>query len=96
LLETAKNPARIAMAFVLRFLKLSGYSFVDYMASETYMVSKTEKEIIIKLASMSGEDVDYLDIKPELEEIVSKRVDGYLNMYLPRPLKTKKFLEQTA
>ena len=92
LLETSKNPWRIFSAFVLRFLNLSGYSFVEYLKRHNTLVSNDEKAHIRKLAAVSGEEVDnLLDLDGEIEYNVSRAIDGYLSTYLPRKLYSKEF-----
>ncbi|MFC1501442.1 DNA repair protein RecO [Elusimicrobiota bacterium] len=95
LLETAKYPWRIFIAFTLRFLKLSGYSFIEYLRRNETAISKYEKNIINKLATLSGEDVDKVfDLAPETEKNIKRYIDNYLNMYLPRSLATKEFCQK--
>jgi len=95
LLETAKYPWRIFSAFVLRFLNLSGYSFVEYLKRNDGLVSKSEKAHISKLSSISGDEVDaLLDLEKEIEYNVSRAIDGYLSTYLPRKLYSREFYRQ--
>ncbi len=92
LLETAKYPWRISSAFVLRFLNLSGYSFVEYLKRNEGLVSKSERAHISRLATASGNDVDaLLDLESEIEYNVSRAIEGYLNTHLPRKLNSREF-----
>ena len=95
LLETAENPWRILIAFTLRFLNLSGYSFIEYLRSNKTQISQYEKNVISKLATLSGDDIDKIfDLAPETEESIKRYVDSYLAMYLPRSLATKEFCQK--
>jgi DNA repair protein RecO (recombination protein O) len=94
LLETAKRPWRIYTAFTLRFLRLSGYSFVEYIKRENSAtaVNNEEFEAIKMFSTLSGEEVDNeADIAPALETKVSRHLDRYLSIYISRPLMTKIF-----
>jgi hypothetical protein len=89
LIETSKNPWRIFNAFILRFLKLSGYNFTDYIKKENIHMDEQEYNMIKKLSTLSGLDVaNNLEIPKHMEN----RVSMHLAMYLPRALSTKKFL----
>jgi len=97
LLETAKHPWRIFNAFTLRFLRLSGYSFVEYIKRENSAaaVDKTEFEAIRKFSTLSGEEVDgETGISEALENRVSRHLDRYLSIYIQRPMMTKIFWQK--
>lgn len=95
LLEHAANPRRILTAFTMRFLRLSGYSFTEYLKREHSFIPAGEKNVINQLATLSGEDVDRnLAIEPAMEKDICNHLDGYLDQYLPRPLATRKFWKQ--
>ena len=73
LLGVSRRPWRIFTAFVLRFLKLSGYSFVEYLKSEENSLTDYEIEIIRKIATMLGLEVDScLEIKPGVEDGITQ------------------------
>jgi len=95
LLERAQNPWRITVAFTLRFLRLSGYSFLEYLKRERSGISPAEQHVIKQFATLPGEEVDRnLQFESSLEKEIAKHVDEYLDLYLPRPLATKKFLKK--
>ena len=92
ILETAKHPWRIFAAFTLRFLKLSGYSFTDYINHGDTGIPETEKQMIRLLATLSGEDVDRdMDMSQDMEKKISGHLYAYLNLYVPFPLGTREF-----
>lgn len=95
LLENAVHPWRIFSAFTLRFLKLSGYSFIEYLKRENSSIPKKEIKIIQSLAALSGEDVDKnTEMDETAEKNVMKHLENYLKNYLPRPLAAKEFWQQ--
>jgi DNA repair protein RecO (recombination protein O) len=97
LLETARHPWRIYTAFTLRFLRLSGYSFVEYIRRENTApaVDKHEFEAIRKFSTLSGEEVDNeTGISEALEARVGRHLDRYLSIYIQRPLLTKIFWQK--
>lgn len=87
LICNSRNPRRIYIAFVLRFIKLCGYKI--------YFSSKNE-EIFRKFTSVSGEDVDNLNISEDLEKAVIYSIERYISelLNIERPLKTFHFLQQ--
>ncbi|MHB9154351.1 MAG: DNA repair protein RecO [Endomicrobiales bacterium] len=92
LLAEARYPWRIFVAFCLRFLKLSGYSFVEFLRGERTGVSDEEQRVIQQLSTLSGEEIDRkLEIEPQVEKEVRAHLESYLNTYLPRPLATREF-----
>lgn len=93
LLETAAKPRRIYTAFALRFLRLSGYSFVDYISREGRLGGGGEEfEAIRKFSTLSGTEVDNgIGVSEELERRITARVDRYLAEYIPRPMKSRIF-----
>jgi len=95
LLGRAKNPWRIYTAFVLRFLKLSGYNFYEYIKSENISMPEKELNAIRHLSVLSGEDVDNnYDLPPASQERVIRYIDAYLSLYLPRPLSSREFFRK--
>jgi len=92
ILETAKNPWHIFAAFTLRFLKLSGYSFTEYINRGDTGIPEKEKQLIRRLATLSGEDVDRdIDMPQDMEKKISGHLYAYLNQYVPFPLGTREF-----
>ena len=95
LLETSKNPWRIFSAFTLRFLNLSGYSFLEYMKNNQTLVSAGERAHIRKLSTVSGDEIDnILDLESEIEYNIRRAIDGYLSIYLPRRIRSKEFCQK--
>ncbi|MDR2676761.1 MAG: DNA repair protein RecO [Endomicrobium sp.] len=86
LLRTCKYPKRILIAFVLRFLKLSGYAFSDYLKynNNCSIVSKEVQKTIIKLSNCSGDELDL--IKKLEDDRIWNYVESYLIKYVRRPL----------
>ncbi|MDR1784496.1 MAG: DNA repair protein RecO [Endomicrobium sp.] len=83
ILKTCKYPKRSLIAFILRFLKLSGYSFSDYLKRTNTFISKDVKNAIKKLSSCSGDDVDFIG---EVEdEKVWNCVEDHITNYISRP-----------
>ncbi|MBN1621378.1 MAG: DNA repair protein RecO [Endomicrobiales bacterium] len=94
-LEQVKNPWRIFIAFTLRFLKLSGYSFTEYLKKENFNMNSKERDTIKRLATLSGKDIDKMrNFEEESQNRIMKYLNNYLNFYLPRPLATIKFLQK--
>ncbi len=92
LLETARHPWRIFAAFTLRFLKLSGYSFTEYITHGSTCIPEAEKKMIRRIATLSGEDVDREgDMPHDMEKKITGHLYAYLNLYLPYPLATREF-----
>jgi len=94
LLGTAEHPWWIFAAFTFRFLRLSGYSFLEYVKSGELRIPAEEQRIIQKLSTLPGEDVDALSISADMEQVILRDMDRYLNLYLPRPLATKEFWQK--
>jgi DNA repair protein RecO (recombination protein O) len=83
ILGTCEHPKRALTAFILRFLKLSGYSFSDYIKNNNTFIDNRTIVSIKKLSNCSGEDIDFID---ELEdEKVWNYVESYLINYIRRP-----------
>jgi len=95
LLENAKYPWRIYTAYVLRFLKLSGYNFYEYLINENVSMPKKDLEAILHLSTLSGEDLDKnYELSAASEERVRRYLDAYLLLYLPRPLSSREFFRK--
>lgn len=95
LLGRARNPWRIYTAFALRFLKLSGYSFYEYLKSENVSMPEREMNIIQNLSTLSGEDLDKnFELTTAAEERVRRYLDAYLSLYISRPLASREFFRK--
>ncbi|MDR3306968.1 MAG: DNA repair protein RecO [Endomicrobium sp.] len=83
ILNVCKYPKRALIAFILRFLKLSGYSFSDYIRNNGSFIDKRIAMNIRKLSTCSGYDVDFIE---EIEdEKIWNYVESYLTNYIRRP-----------
>lgn len=84
ILAVCRYPKRALMAFILRFLKQSGYSFVDYLKNNNAFVVDSNIEKTIKtLSNCPGNNVDLLDIVED--DKVWTYVEIYLTNYIRRP-----------
>ncbi|MCA6080390.1 MAG: DNA repair protein RecO [Endomicrobium sp.] len=83
ILGTCKYPKRAITAFTLRFLKLSGYAFSDYLKNGGAFVNKDIEKAIKKLSNCSGDDIDALEGIEE--EKTWNCVETYLINYIRRP-----------
>jgi DNA repair protein RecO (recombination protein O) len=82
-LSDCKFHKRILIAFILRFLKISGYSFLDYIKNTNIPIDNKIVTSIRRLSNCSGNDVDILC---EVEDDkVWHYVEFYLTNYIPRP-----------
>ncbi|OGS09259.1 MAG: DNA repair protein RecO [Elusimicrobia bacterium RIFOXYA1_FULL_47_7] len=97
LLEKAENPKRIVLAFTMRFLKLSGYSFLDYIKRGNLQTTRSVYDVLLKISTMSGEALDADEgMDDSILSEVESCLEGYLNLYLTRPLHSKKFMSKIA
>lgn len=95
LMEKAKHPWRICTAFTLRFLRLSGYSYLEYIKRETSSVTTEEYNIIKQFSVLSGADVDNgMEISDKMEKRIDSHLEKYLSQHISRPLMTKIFLNK--
>jgi DNA repair protein RecO (recombination protein O) len=76
-----KYPKRVLMAFILRFLKLSGYNFYEYLKNNNIKIDKIIKENIKKLLNCSGNDIDYVFNESE-DKKIWYHIDIYLSNYI--------------
>ncbi|MDR1696414.1 MAG: DNA repair protein RecO [Endomicrobium sp.] len=83
LLENCKYPKRVLTAFVLRFLKLSGYSLSDYIKNGVSSLDKQTETAVMKLSRCSGEEAD--NISGFDDNKTWNYVEGYLTNYIKRP-----------
>jgi DNA repair protein RecO len=81
LLCTASNPCLIYCAFVLRFLKYAGFG-LDFNQKEIY------NNILYKLATLSGNDVDKLVLTDEVKQEVETSCTNLLYKHVRKPLKS--------
>ncbi len=81
LLTNSKKPKRIYIAFVLRFIKLCGYN-IDFLNGY--------KEIIRKIVSASGNEVENLDFSEDMEKTIIDSIERYVSglLNIENPLKT--------
>jgi hypothetical protein len=94
-LETSENPQVIFLAFILRFLKLSGYSFIEYLNKENTGISEKEKALIKRIATTPGTELEKkVRIDKEMQEAIKRRLNNYLSLYLSRPLSTDVFVNK--
>jgi DNA repair protein RecO (recombination protein O) len=95
LLGEAQNPWRIYTAFVLRFLKLSGYNFYEYLVGEGIRLPEREFKMIRCLTNLSGTELDRnFELDSASEEKIRRYIDSYLSLYLPRPLSCKEYFRK--
>ena len=95
LLGGARNPWRIYTAFVLRFLKLSGYNFYDYLKGENIAMPEAEMNAIAHLSTLSGEHIDkQYELSAASENRVRRYLDAYLSLYIARPLSSREFFRK--
>ncbi len=93
LLGTAENPARIFAAFALRFLKLSGYSFVEFIKQENVGLSVKESGAIYHCATQRGEDIDSCEeFDSHIERRMLMHISNYICTHSNRQLNSKSFL----
>ncbi|MDR0800367.1 MAG: DNA repair protein RecO [Endomicrobium sp.] len=83
ILGACKYPKRALTAFALRFLKLSGYAFSDYLKNSNAFVNKDIEKAIKRLSNCSGDDIDMLEGIEE--EKIWNCVETYLTNYIRRP-----------
>ena len=76
-------PQRALTAFALRFLKLSGYVFGDYIKNNGSYFDKDTENAIKKLSSCSGDDLD--ELCGFDEDKTWNYVESYLTNYIKRP-----------
>jgi DNA repair protein RecO (recombination protein O) len=82
-LSDCKFHRRVLIAFILRFLKISGYSFLEYIKNTNILIDKKVVKSIKRLSNCSGND---LDILCEIEDDkVWNYVESYLTNYIRRP-----------
>ncbi len=79
----SRYPKRALTAFTLRFLKLSGYAFTDYLKSSSFALDKDIEAAVKKLSNCSGDDVDGLCGFDD--DKVWNYVESYLTNYIKRP-----------
>ncbi|MDR1195436.1 MAG: DNA repair protein RecO [Endomicrobium sp.] len=83
LLGTCSSPQRVLTAFILRFLKLSGYSFTDYIKHENSSINAEIAKGLRKFSNCSGDDAD--NICEFDDNKIWNYVETYLTNYIKRP-----------
>lgn len=76
-------PKRALSAFVLRLLKLSGYSFTDYLKNNTHSFDISLEKDIRKLSRCSGNSLD--DFSGCDDDKIWNYLESYLSNYIYRP-----------
>ncbi|MDR2427785.1 MAG: DNA repair protein RecO [Endomicrobium sp.] len=82
ILSVCKQSRRALISFILRFLKLSGYSFSEYIRNNNTFIDERMTMNIKKLSNCSGNNVDFIDVE---DEKVWNYVESYLTNYIRRP-----------
>jgi DNA repair protein RecO (recombination protein O) len=82
ILSVCKYPKRALISFILRLLKLSGYSFSEYIRNNNTFIEERMIINIKKLSNCSGSNVDFVDVE---DEKVWNYVESYLTNYIHRP-----------
>ncbi|OEG69843.1 hypothetical protein ATZ36_00220 [Candidatus Endomicrobiellum trichonymphae] len=83
ILSVCKYPKRALTAFILRFLKLSGYAFSDYLKNNNAFAGIGIEKTVKRLSNCSGDNIDMLE---EIEEEkIWNCVENYLTNYIRRP-----------
>jgi DNA repair protein RecO (recombination protein O) len=83
ILSVCKYQKRALTAFILRFLKLSGYAFADYLKSNNAFAGVGIEKSVERLSNCSGDNIDMLE---EIEEEkIWNCVENYLTNYIRRP-----------
>ncbi|MDR2066488.1 MAG: DNA repair protein RecO [Endomicrobium sp.] len=82
-LSDCSHQKRAFTAFVLRFLKISGYSFLDYIKNDGVLIDKNVVKSIKRLSNCSGNDIDTLEAIED--DKVWDYVESYLTKYISRP-----------
>lgn len=82
ILESSQNAPRALTAFVLRFLKLSGYGFSEYLVENKHLIEPDMENCIRMLSKSAGSDLETFEVD---DMRVWKYVENYLNNYIPKP-----------
>ncbi|MCA6072337.1 MAG: DNA repair protein RecO [Endomicrobium sp.] len=83
ILAVCMSPKRALTAFILRFLKQSGYSFADYLKNNNAFVDRDVEKTIKTLSSCSGNNVDLINIAED--DKIWTYVEIYITNYICRP-----------
>lgn len=81
-LSDCKFNKKVFIAFILRFLKISGYSFLDYIKNTNISIDVKILRSIKQLSTCPGDSVDLLEVD---EDKVWKCVESYLISHIRRP-----------
>ncbi|MCL2334650.1 MAG: DNA repair protein RecO [Endomicrobia bacterium] len=82
-LGKCEHPRRAVTAFMLRFLKLSGYGFADYLKNSAVSLDKHIENAVKKLSACSGDDVD--GIRGFDDDKIWSYVENYALNYIKPP-----------
>ena len=83
LLGVCRFPQKVLTAFVLRFLKLSGYGYIDYLKHNSSVIDKKIEKGIRKFSSCSGDEAD--NICEFDDNKIWNYVETYLMNYIKKP-----------
>jgi len=83
LLGNCSSPQRVLTAFVLRFLKLSGYGFTDYIKHNNSFIDKEIESGIRKFSNCSGYEADNICEFDDAK--IWNYVESYLANYIKKP-----------
>lgn len=76
-------PRRVLLSFALRFLKLSGYGFSDYLKNSGSLIDEETARGIRKFSSCSGDEADKIcDFD---DDKIWNYVEAYITNYIKRP-----------
>jgi len=81
-LGQTKTPKRVLTAFALRFLKLSGYSYAEYLKNNPELDGETQKTIRM-LSNCSGDDLECFNTVDD--DRIWNFVESYMTTYIKRP-----------
>jgi DNA repair protein RecO (recombination protein O) len=83
ILAKCASPKRALTAFTLRFLKLSGYGFGDYLKNNYSSAGKNFHAAVKKLSNCSGDDVDSFSLCDD--NALWNYVETYMTNYIKKP-----------
>jgi DNA repair protein RecO (recombination protein O) len=83
ILSSCSYPKRALTAFALRFLKLSGYGFADYLQNSAPVVDRNVENAVKKLSVCGGDEVDGLCGYDD--NAVWNYVETYMENYIKKP-----------
>ncbi|MDR1941487.1 MAG: DNA repair protein RecO [Endomicrobium sp.] len=83
ILSSCRYHKRALTAFALRFLKLSGYGFADYLKNSASAADKNVENAVKKLSSCPGDEVDSLCGYDD--NAIWNYVETYMTNYIKKP-----------